>query len=74
MAKFGEIFPENIGFIVANQDQNIISNNYKKYISKGSNISNDTFVNCPEKAKTIQGIAVCCLALNPNDYTIFLIK
>jgi hypothetical protein len=39
---------------------------------KGPNIYKDTFVKCPEKSEAIQGIAVACLALNPNDYTIVL--
>jgi hypothetical protein len=30
MAKFGEHFPETTGFVVGNQDQVIIRNNYKK--------------------------------------------
>jgi len=36
VAKFGEHFPETIGFIVDNQDQIIISrNNYKKLHFEG---------------------------------------
>ena len=73
MAKFGEHFPETIGFIVGNQDQAIVRNNYKKYILKDPNVSNGTFVKFPEKSETIQLTAGACLALTPDDYTIVVI-
>ena len=56
MAKSGELFPETTGFMIPNQNQVIFTSNYRKYILKYPNTTNDTSRKCREKLKTIQNI------------------
>ncbi|KAL0812006.1 hypothetical protein ABMA28_009402 [Loxostege sticticalis] len=67
--KVGALFPETEGFIIAIQDQVINTRNYKKYILKDPNLTNDKCRKCNRLPETIQHITSACPSLTQTDYT-----
>jgi hypothetical protein len=62
--KAGEIFPESTGFMIAIQNLVISTNNYKKYILKDPNSTNNI---C--RRETTPHISGACRALAQDDHT-----
>lgn len=65
----GSLFPETEGFISAIQDQVVNTKNYKKYIIKDKNITDDKCRKCHVHSETIQHITGACPNLSQTDYT-----
>lgn len=65
----GELFPETEGFLLAIQDQVILTRNYLKYIIKDPNIENDECRKCHQFQETIDHITGGCRMLAGTDYT-----
>jgi len=55
----GKLFTETTGFMIAIQDLVPSTNNYKKQILNGPNITNDTCKKCQEKSETIHHHSTC---------------
>ncbi|KAL1448670.1 hypothetical protein WDU94_005640 [Cyamophila willieti] len=64
----GEIYPETEGFILAAQDQVLLTNNYKKYIMKNGNTS-DKCRRCCIQSETVAHIVSGCKMLAGTAYT-----
>jgi hypothetical protein len=58
--KFGKLFPENIGFMVAIDDQVVSSSDYEVYILKDLNVTIETCRKLQEKSQTIQCTTDAC--------------
>jgi hypothetical protein len=63
MAEFWRILPRTRGFMIAIQDQVICNNNYKKYIFKDLNTTNNICRKFREGLETIKHITGTCRAL-----------
>lgn len=62
------LFAETEGFMMAIQDQNVPTLNYKKYILK-ENIASTSCRICHQKSETIEHILSACSILAPKEYT-----
>lgn len=65
----GELHPETEGFIIAIQDQVILTKNYQKHILKDLNVTNDKCRRCQTHTETIDHIIAGCQILAGTDYT-----
>lgn len=65
--RYGELFPETEGFMIAIQDQIIETRNYIKYIIKKPNTT-DTCRRCKAAPEHIQHITGSCRAIVQTDY------
>ena len=65
----GYYFAETIERVIAIQDQTIRTSDYKKYILKDSNATNDVCRKCLEKSETVQHVTVACrgIGLSQDD-------
>jgi ribosomal protein L37E len=61
------LFAETEGFLIAIQDQVILTRNYKKYILKQPNID-EMCRRCGKELETIQHITAACEQLAPTKY------
>lgn len=66
----GELHPETEGFIIAVQDQVILTKNYQKYIIKDPSITNDKCRRCQIHPETIDHITAGCQILAGTEYTL----
>ncbi|KAL3274164.1 hypothetical protein HHI36_015578 [Cryptolaemus montrouzieri] len=64
----GELFAETEGFLMANQDQVITRNNYKKIIMKDGTLQTDKCRKCHIRSETRQHITSDCEQLANTDY------
>jgi hypothetical protein len=65
----GKLFPETIGFMIAVKDQVISTNNYKDYVVKDPNVTNNMYRKCSGELETIQHTASKCHAPVQGNYT-----
>ena len=65
----GKLFPETTGFLIAIKDQVIIINNYKGYVVKDPNVSNNTYRKCRRERETIRHITGECHSPVQGNYT-----
>uniref|UniRef100_A0A2H1W504 SFRICE_021545 n=1 Tax=Spodoptera frugiperda TaxID=7108 RepID=A0A2H1W504_SPOFR len=66
--KRGELFSETEGFMLAIQDQTIVTRNYRKFIMRDPNQQNDLCQHCNLASETIQHITGACKSLAQTDY------
>ena len=69
MAEFWRILPRKNGFMIAIQDQVICNNNYKNFILKDLNTTNNICRKFREELETIKRITGICRALILGNYT-----
>ena len=62
-----DLFAETEGFLIAIQDQVILTRNYMKYILEQPNID-ELCRRCGKETDTIQHITVACEQLTPTEY------
>ena len=62
-----DLFAETEGFLIAIQDQVILTRNYMKYILKQPNID-ELCRRCGKEPETIQHITAACEQLAPAEY------
>lgn len=65
----GELYPETEGFTLAIQDQVIATRNYKKYIMKDPNTTDDKCRKCHQFPETIDHITAGCKLMVESEYT-----
>jgi len=68
MADKSEFVRRNRGLLTANQDQVILTRNYKKYILKQSD-TEELCRRCGKESETIQHITAACEQLATIEYT-----
>ena len=64
----GSLYTETEGFMIAIQDEVIATKNYRKYIIRDSQLSDDKCRKCKAASETIQHILGGCGVLTQTDY------